>query len=245
MIVDEEIYDVLSDLDDRYELRRGWFASDTSERLAKITLHDDGSNIVLRNVTELEANTEDKLIQIFCDAWQTHSKSSHVDSAHFIVLVRIKAYGKVPLAKPVKMNTATAAADAQTSEQWVRHHQIVSHGFLILCDLVSFDRPRTKRVINTAAWVGKTERQNQTGNDITGTVLGRVFEALRHNATHPHSPIPVPYRDSKLTHLLKPALLAEAKCAVISTISLRTSMFKSTYRTLQLSGKAAAAGFTS
>lgn len=82
-------------------------------------------------------------------------------------------------------------------------------------------------------------------NNISGTVLGRVFEALRHNATNPHSPIPVPYRDSKLTHLLKPALLAEAKCAVISTISLRTSMFKPTYRTLQLAGKAAAAGFTS
>ncbi|KAL5965300.1 Kinesin-like protein KIFC3 [Taenia solium] len=241
-IVDEEIYDVLTDTDEKFELKRGWFASDTSERLAKITLHDDGSNIVLKNVTELEANTEDRLIQIFCDAWQSHSKSSHVDSAHFIVLVRIKAYGKVPLAKLAKMGTA---AGMQTSESWVRCHRIISHGFLILCDLVSFDRPRTKRVTSTAAWVGKTERQNQTANDISGTVLTRVFEAMRHNAMHPHSPIPVPYRDSKLTHLLKPALLVEAKCAVISTISLRTSMFKSTYRTLQLSEKAAAAGFAS
>ncbi|CDS43465.1 kinesin protein KIFC3 [Echinococcus multilocularis] len=241
-IVDEEIYDLLTDMDDKYELRRGWFAADTLERLSKITLHDNGSSIVLKNVTELEANTEDRLIQIFCDAWQTHSKSSHIDSAHFIVLVRIKAYGKVPLSKPTKMGTA---AGTQALETRVRCHQIVSHGFLILCDLVSFDRPRTKRIANNAAWVGKTERQSINVNDIAGTVLGRVFEALRHNATHPQSPIPVPYRDSKLTHLLKPALLSEAKCAVISTISLRSSMFKSTYRTLQLSAKAVAAGLAS
>lgn len=52
-------------MDDSFELKRGWFASDASERLAKITLHDDGSSIVLKNVTELEANTEDRLIQIF------------------------------------------------------------------------------------------------------------------------------------------------------------------------------------
>ncbi|VDM31626.1 unnamed protein product [Hydatigera taeniaeformis] len=223
-------------------IQASWFASDNSERLTRITLHDDGSSIVLKNVTELEANTEDRLIQIFCDAWQAHSKSSHVDSAHFIVLVRIKAFGKVPLAKLAKMGTTTGA---QTSQSLVRCHQIISHGFLILCDLVSFDRPRTKKAASTPVWVGKTERQNQMVNDISGTVLGRVFEAMRHNATHPHSPIPVPYRDSKLTHLLKPALLSEAKCAIISTISLRTSMFKSTYRTLQLTEKAAAAGFTS
>lgn len=77
--------------------------------------------------------------------------------------------------------------------------------------------------------------------DISGIVLTRVFEALQHNTLHPHSPIPVPYRDSKLTHLLKPALLSEAKCALISTISLRTNHFRATYRTLKLSAKAGGA----
>ena len=64
-IVDEEIYDLLTDMDESAELKRNWFAYDNSDGLAKITLHDNGSSILLKNVVELEANTEDKLIEIF------------------------------------------------------------------------------------------------------------------------------------------------------------------------------------
>ncbi|VDD83751.1 unnamed protein product [Mesocestoides corti] len=136
-IVEEEIYDLLGDTDEYMELKKCWFpSSENTDGLSKITLHDNGSSIILKNVTELEQNTEEELMETFCKAWQVYSKSSHAEVAHFIVLVRIKAYGKVPL---------TTTAFASSSNAQAKPQQVVSHGFLILCDLVSFDRGKTRK----------------------------------------------------------------------------------------------------
>lgn len=64
-ILDEEIYDLLSERDDDSESKHNWFGADSVGNLTRISLHDSGSSITLKNVTELEADTEDRLIQIF------------------------------------------------------------------------------------------------------------------------------------------------------------------------------------
>ncbi|KAM7533628.1 hypothetical protein Aperf_G00000125194 [Anoplocephala perfoliata] len=149
-IVDEEIYDLLPDGGDNSEFKQNWFGADNVDGLTHISLHDSGSSITLKNVTELEADTENKLIQIFCDAWQTHSKTSHAESAHFIVLVRIRAYGKVPMFQPPSMGAMPGKMERCNRQM---PHQNVSHGFLIMCDLASFDRLSNKKTRSAAAWV--------------------------------------------------------------------------------------------
>ncbi|BHF81556.1 kinesin-like nuclear fusion protein [Sparganum proliferum] len=74
--------------------------------------------------------------------------------------------------------------------------------------------------------------------DKSGVVLGRVLDALRHNANYPRCRLPVPFRDSKLTHLLKPALAKEPRCVLITTISLSACNFTASYRSLKLASTA-------
>ncbi len=66
-------------------------------------------------------------------AWQTHVKSKNADTAHFIILVRIKAYNKVPLSANSVLTPGKQGP------------KVVSHGFLILCDLASFERLKMKK----------------------------------------------------------------------------------------------------
>uniref|UniRef100_A0A183T6Y4 Kinesin motor domain-containing protein n=1 Tax=Schistocephalus solidus TaxID=70667 RepID=A0A183T6Y4_SCHSO len=74
--------------------------------------------------------------------------------------------------------------------------------------------------------------------DKSGVVLGRVLDALRHNANYPKCRLPVPFRDSKLTHLLKPALAKEPRCVLITTISLSAPQYTASYRSLKLASNA-------
>ncbi|XP_074533962.1 uncharacterized protein LOC141796633 [Halichoeres trimaculatus] len=110
---------------------------------------------------------------------------------------------------------------------------LTSRGTLTLCDLAGSER------------ISKTEAEGQRLVEAAAinkslTALGQVFSALKCNALH------VPFRNSKLTHLLQPCLSGDAKCCVFVNINpdikdvtetLSTLQFGSTIRQVSL-GKA-------
>ncbi|CAH8645731.1 unnamed protein product [Dicrocoelium dendriticum] len=67
--------------------------------------------------------------------------------------------------------------------------------------------------------------------------LARVFEALSVSESS-HKQVHVPFRDSKLTHLLKPSLTGDAKCLLIVTINSERSNLEGTMRSLNLASRA-------
>ncbi|XP_072290517.1 uncharacterized protein [Eucyclogobius newberryi] len=111
---------------------------------------------------------------------------------------------------------------------------LTSRGALTLCDLAGSER------------ISKTEATGQRLVEAAAinkslTALGQVFGALKCNALH------VPFRNSKLTHLLQPSLSGDAKCCVFVNVSpdvedvaetLSTLQFGSSIRQVSL-GKAA------
>ncbi|VDP90349.1 unnamed protein product [Echinostoma caproni] len=73
--------------------------------------------------------------------------------------------------------------------------------------------------------------------------LARVFEALRKrnqcfSTSVSGAPVPAPYRDSKLTHLLKPCLGGQAKCVLIITISGEASSIDRSLKALEFGQQA-------
>ncbi|VDN10838.1 unnamed protein product [Dibothriocephalus latus] len=107
------------------------------------------------------------------------------------------------------------------------------HGFLLFCDLASFDRADQQ-----PKWSKPAAGGCDVMFDLSGVVLGRVLNALRHNVNYPKCRLPVPFRDSKLTHLLKPALAKDPRCILITTISLSEPQFTASYRSLKLASSA-------
>ncbi|XP_034033021.1 kinesin-like protein klp-3 [Thalassophryne amazonica] len=97
---------------------------------------------------------------------------------------------------------------------------LTSRGTLTLCDLAGSER------------ISKTEAEGQRLVEAAAInkslmALGQVFGALKCNALH------VPYRNSKLTHLLQPCLSGDAKCCVFVNISPDTKDVAETLSTLQ------------
>ncbi|XP_078424213.1 uncharacterized protein LOC144696598 [Cetorhinus maximus] len=95
------------------------------------------------------------------------------------------------------------------------------HGTLKLCDLagsecISKTEATGQRLIEAAA-INKSL-----------TALGQVFIALKNKALH------VPYRNSKLTHLLQPAFSRDAKACIFMNISPNIRNLGETLSTLQL-----------
>ncbi|XP_058501499.1 uncharacterized protein LOC131470027 [Solea solea] len=95
-----------------------------------------------------------------------------------------------------------------------------SRGTLTLCDLAGSER------------ISKTEAEGQRLVEAAAinkslTALGQVFGALKNNALH------VPYRNSKLTHLLQPCLSGDAKCCVFVNASPDARDAVETLSTLQ------------
>ncbi|KAE8295890.1 Kinesin-like protein KIFC3 [Larimichthys crocea] len=97
---------------------------------------------------------------------------------------------------------------------------LTSRGTLTLCDLAGSER------------ISKTEAEGQRLVEAAAinkslTALGQVFSALKCNALH------VPFRNSKLTHLLQPCLSGDAKCCVFVNVSPDVSDAVETLSTLQ------------
>ncbi|KAE8615855.1 hypothetical protein XENTR_v10008640 [Xenopus tropicalis] len=97
---------------------------------------------------------------------------------------------------------------------------VVSTATLTLCDLAGSER------------ISKTEATGQRLMEAAAinkslTALGQVFTALKNNSLH------VPYRNSKLTHLLQPSLSGQAKACVFVNISPDIKDIGETISTLQ------------
>uniref|UniRef100_UPI00398E4D7C kinesin-like protein klp-3 n=1 Tax=Pristiophorus japonicus TaxID=55135 RepID=UPI00398E4D7C len=95
------------------------------------------------------------------------------------------------------------------------------HGTLTLCDLAGSEH------------ISKTEATGQRLVEAAAinkslTALRQVFTALKNNALH------VPYRNSKLTQLLQPALSRDAKACIFVNISPNIKNLGETLSTLQL-----------
>ncbi|KAM4675627.1 kinesin-like protein klp-3 [Discoglossus pictus] len=97
---------------------------------------------------------------------------------------------------------------------------VVSAATLTLCDLAGSER------------ISKTEATGQRLVEAAAinkslTALGQVFTALKTNSLH------VPYRNSKLTHLLQPSLTGHAKACVFVNISTDIKDIGETLSSLQ------------
>ncbi|XP_054865398.1 uncharacterized protein LOC111575652 isoform X2 [Amphiprion ocellaris] len=97
---------------------------------------------------------------------------------------------------------------------------LTSRGTLTLCDLAGSER------------ISKTEAEGQRLVEAAAinkslTALGQVFGALKCNALH------IPFRNSKLTHLLQPCLSGDAKCCVFVNVSPDVKDVVETLSTLQ------------
>lgn len=100
-----------------------------------------------------------------------------------------------------------------------------SSGILTLCDLAGSER------------IGKTEATGQRLVEAAAinkslTSLGQVFSALRTNQLH------VPYRNSKLTHILQPCLSGDGKVAMFVAVSPDVNNVTETVSTLQYGSNA-------
>ncbi|XP_068132605.1 uncharacterized protein [Hyperolius riggenbachi] len=97
---------------------------------------------------------------------------------------------------------------------------VATSSSLTLCDLAGSER------------ISKTEATGQRLVEAAAinkslTSLGQVFNALKTNSLH------VPYRNSKLTHLLQPSLSGQAKACVFVNISPDLNDLAETISTLQ------------
>ncbi|XP_029472795.1 kinesin-like protein klp-3 [Rhinatrema bivittatum] len=97
---------------------------------------------------------------------------------------------------------------------------VASYGTLTLCDLAGSER------------ISKTEATGQRLVEAAAinkslTSLGQVFTALKNNTLH------VPYRNSKLTHLLQPSLSGNAKACVFVNVSTDAQNLGETLSSLQ------------
>lgn len=63
------------------------------------------------------------------------------------------------------------------------------------------------------------------------STLGRVIKALTDNDEH------IPFRDSKLTHLLKESLGGNSKTTLICTISRKNIHFEESLQSLEFAGR--------
>ncbi|ELT88482.1 hypothetical protein CAPTEDRAFT_157378 [Capitella teleta] len=101
----------------------------------------------------------------------------------------------------------------------------VSTGTLTLCDLAGSER------------VSKSEAQGQRLTEAAAinkslSSLGQVFTALRTGQLH------IPYRNSKLTHILQPSLGGDAKACLFVAVSPDEAHLSETSSTLQFGSNA-------
>ncbi|XP_056907000.1 uncharacterized protein LOC130535759 isoform X2 [Takifugu flavidus] len=108
-----------------------------------------------------------------------------------------------------KMNTQSSRSHLVVALQVEVSDQVsglASRGTLTLCDLAGSER------------ISRTEAEGQRLVEAAAinrslTALGQVFSALKCNALH------IPFRNSKLTHLLQPCLSGDAKCCMFVNVS--------------------------
>ncbi|XP_055505974.1 uncharacterized protein LOC129706046 isoform X1 [Leucoraja erinacea] len=94
------------------------------------------------------------------------------------------------------------------------------HGTLTLCDLAG-----SERISQTEATGQRLVEAAAINKSLTA--LGQVLMALKNNALH------IPFRNSKLTHLLQPAFSRDAKTCIFMNVNPNIKNLGETLRTLQ------------
>ncbi|XP_051886393.1 uncharacterized protein LOC127578424 [Pristis pectinata] len=94
------------------------------------------------------------------------------------------------------------------------------HGTLTLCDLAG-----SERISQTEATGQRLVEAAAINKSLTA--LGQVLTALKNNALH------IPFRNSKLTHLLQPAFSRDAKACIFINVNTNIKNLGETLRTLQ------------
>ncbi|TGZ71132.1 hypothetical protein CRM22_002809 [Opisthorchis felineus] len=166
------------------------------EQIRPVKISDDGTDVRLIEAEEKMANSEEEML-----FW---------------------------IAKGHKRRKVTAT---KLNVESSRSHHIIRVQ-LVFTNLLDKTRRNSSLILCDLAGSESAERIEASGeiHIETGYInkslvtLARVFEVLRRRNQicqpgAPNTPIPAPYRDSKLTHLLKPCLGGQAKCVLIITVS--------------------------
>jgi hypothetical protein len=129
-----------------------------------------------------------------------------------------------------KMNTCSSRSHAIV-------HLVVGHHSRVMVSLV--DLAGSERVKSTEATGVLLEQAKHINKSLA--TLGRVVDALGRwtgTATRRVSQVTPPFRESKLTHLLKPCLEGTTRAALIATISPTFTHLEATLGTLRFASKA-------
>ncbi|CAH8833163.1 unnamed protein product [Trichobilharzia szidati] len=130
------------------------------------------------------------------------------------------------------------------------HHIIRLH--LTLCNTFDKTKRNSSLILCDLAGSESAERIEASGEVHVETgyinkslvTLARVFEALRRRnhsiqpGTHNNQLVAAPYRDSKLTHILKPCLGGQAKCVLIITISGEANLIDRSIKAMEFGQQA-------
>ncbi|CAH8579117.1 unnamed protein product [Schistosoma turkestanicum] len=187
-----------------------------SEKTRRVKLFDDSSDVRLNEVEEKIVDNEQDTIYWIKKGNTRHksiSNTSDIEPARTHYIIRLQITLRNALNK-TKRNSS-----------------------LILCDLAgseSAERNQTKCKVQTE--IGSINKSLVS--------LARVFEALRRrnssvkSGVHNTSLVTIPYRDSKLTHLLKPCFGGQAKVILIITISDEPNLIDRNLKALEFGQKA-------
>ncbi|VDD83896.1 unnamed protein product [Mesocestoides corti] len=182
-----------------------------ASQITPVKLCDNGSDVRLLNAEEKRATSEEETLQWIEKGYIRRKVSStrlNSESSRSHLIIRIHL-----------SLVSTIDSQRRTSS-------------LVLCDLAGSE---------------SAERIDATGSLHTETgfinrslvTLARVFEILRRKSGQCASTgLAIPYRDSKLTHLLKPCLGGQAKCVLIVTASPEMKHLDRTLKALEFAQRA-------
>ncbi|CAH8606032.1 unnamed protein product [Heterobilharzia americana] len=227
--------------------------------LKKITIHDNGEQIILHGATEKEVSSEEEILEVIHKARLRRYASSKVLQAslsnlHFIIIIRVRGacllanhaseiHQSTPrhVVSSTNMSANTTGIPLQylntpsspaydalqlnknaKGRQENRNLLFATHGLLMFADLAvdnntSNDKSHAVKCMDTSL-----------------VVLNRVMTSLSEREAASRKHVHIPFRDSKLTHILKPALSGDAKFLLIITLDIQKSHLNTSLKSLQL-----------
>ncbi|TGZ72610.1 hypothetical protein CRM22_001983 [Opisthorchis felineus] len=273
-------------------------SANNSLALTRVSLHDNGKQILLKGVREVEVSTEMELMEELRKARSRRQATAAALNTsttylHFVLILRVRGLCSGALiGKENKTRTELKQPRPISPASPVSHElygpedldsrlrlgnneepggtglttRLATHGLLMLADLAGFDgldpgqnrsnplstNRQSRQPLMTIANKEQERRSKTTHNNCAADAdaelnetkqlgkslitLGRVFDAMvGGDGSGKHH---IPYRDSKLTHLLKPALCGDARCMLIVTVNTHQSCFEASMRSLKLAVRA-------
>lgn len=129
------------------------------------------------------------------------------------------------LNKQSSRSHAVFSINIQVKETTVGNEELIKYGRLNLVDLAG-----SENIARSGAREGRARETGEMNKSLL--TLGRVINALVEHSVH------VPYRDSKLTRLLRESLGGKAKTCIIATVSPSAHSLEETLVTLDYAARA-------